>query len=211
MKKFKRDNRKKTKKESVKNEKSLKKWKSCEKLIRKISLRQSVYGKCLSGFVHFSKKYIWEMSVRGHAFKVLTVNRFFTCLSTPWQGFAHFSKKYTREMSIWGHAFEVFIVNRFITSISTPWEMPTYEWQNAASSFACHERQILIISLSHLSMDRDQAPGFFNLHISAKFLQVFKKTVAKFFRIPKFRQKLRNTNFCTPLFFHSFSKFLHNW
>ncbi len=42
--------------------------------------------------------------------------------------------------------------------------------------------------------------------ISAKFFPIFLKTIAKNFFIPKFHQKLRNTNFCTPKFLHSFFK-----
>ncbi len=46
---------------------------------------------------------------------------------------------------------------------------------------------------------------------SAKFLPSFLKTIAIFFRIPKFYQKFRNTNFCVPMLFRSFIKFLRNW
>ncbi len=46
-------------------------------------------------------------------------------------------------------------------------------------------------------------PVFSNFNISAKFLPSFLKIIAKFFHIPKFYQKLRNTKFCTPLFLHS--------
>ncbi len=49
-------------------------------------------------------------------------------------------------------------------------------------------------------------PGFFNFYISAKFLQSSLKTMAKFFRIPKFYRKLRYTNFSVPTFLHSFFK-----
>ncbi len=48
----------------VKNEENAENRKNCEKLIWKISFRQLVFGKYLSRFVHFCKKYIWEMSIR---------------------------------------------------------------------------------------------------------------------------------------------------
>ncbi len=35
---------------------------------------QLVSGNCHLGFVHFDKKYIWEMSIQEHAFQVLTMN-----------------------------------------------------------------------------------------------------------------------------------------
>ncbi len=44
------------------------------------------------------------------------------------------------------------------------------------------------------------------IYISVKFLQSFLKPIAKFFRISKFHQKLRNTNFCTLMFPHRFFK-----
>ncbi len=40
-----------------------------------MSFWQLVLGKCLSGFVHFGKKYIRKMSNREHALEVLTVNQ----------------------------------------------------------------------------------------------------------------------------------------
>ncbi len=48
--------------------------------------------------------------------------------------------------------------------------------------------------------------SFSSLNIFAKFLPSFLKTFAKFFLITKFHQKLRNTNFYTPMFFHRFFK-----
>ncbi len=47
---------------------------------------------------------------------------------------------------------------------------------------------------------------FFNFYIYAKFTPSFPKTITKFFRIPKFHQKLRNTNFCTPMLLQCFFK-----
>ncbi len=38
-------------------------------------------------------------------------------------------------------------------------------------------------------------PGFSDFYIFAKFLPSFLKTITKLFCIPKFRQKLQNTNF----------------
>ncbi len=64
-----------------KGKKYMKKWKKSwkneknyEQPIWELSFRQLVFRKCLSGFVHFGKKYIWEISIWGHTFEVLTVN-----------------------------------------------------------------------------------------------------------------------------------------
>ncbi len=66
---------KKTKKKSrkIKN-KSWKNEKNCEKSIREMSFYLLSSEECLSGFVRFGKKYIWEMSIRGYAFELLTMN-----------------------------------------------------------------------------------------------------------------------------------------
>ncbi len=45
---------------------------------------------------------------------------------------------------------------------------------------------------------------FLTFNISAKFLPSFLKTIAKFFCTPKFHQKLRNINICTPVYLHIF-------
>ncbi len=47
---------------------------NCEIPIQEMSFWQLVFRKCLSGFVCFSKKYIWEMSIRRNTFEVTTVN-----------------------------------------------------------------------------------------------------------------------------------------
>ncbi len=49
-------------------------------------------------------------------------------------------------------------------------------------------------------------PGFSNFFNSSKFLQSFRKIIAKLFGIPKFYQKLQNTNFpiINPKFFQNF-------
>ncbi len=47
---------------------------------------------------------------------------------------------------------------------------------------------------------------FSNFNISAEFLPSFLKTIAQFSRCPNFYQKLRNTNFCTPMFLPRFFK-----
>ncbi len=54
-----------------------KKWKNeknCEKPIREMSFWQLVFGKGLSGFVLFGKKFTREMSIRGNAVGFTTVN-----------------------------------------------------------------------------------------------------------------------------------------
>ncbi len=52
----------------------------CEKPISEMSFRQRVFGKCHSEFVRFGKKYIWEMSIIGISFEVMTVNHFLMIL-----------------------------------------------------------------------------------------------------------------------------------
>ncbi len=73
----------KKRKKIVKNEKKIVK-KNCKKLTREMSFWQLVFETCLSGFVRFSKKYTRKMSIRGHAFEVLTVN--WTRSTNCWQG-----------------------------------------------------------------------------------------------------------------------------
>ncbi len=64
----------------VKNKKNHeKKGGKCQNPIRETSFWQLVFRKFLSNRIHFGKKYIWEMSIWGHVFEILTVNHQVPC------------------------------------------------------------------------------------------------------------------------------------
>ncbi len=51
--------------------------KNSENIIREMSIRQLVFELHLKGFIPFDKNYVWDLSIPGNTFKILTVNTSF--------------------------------------------------------------------------------------------------------------------------------------
>ncbi len=62
-------------------------------MIRQMSFWKLVFRKCLLGFVHFCRKYIWEMSAYEHAMEVLTVNLARHSVGMVWYGMVYRSEE----------------------------------------------------------------------------------------------------------------------